>query len=46
MQGCGRLGESGLGTELTWDARRFGTLKAKVLEKQGTDRFEIILARE
>ena len=31
MQGCARLEESGLGTELTWDARQSTSLEAKVL---------------
>ena len=45
MQGRARLGESGLGVELTWDARQSTRLEAKELEEKVTDGPEIYLTR-
>ena len=46
MQGRARLRKSGLGVELTWDAKQSISLETKVFAKQGTDGLDIDLARE
>ena len=45
MQGRVRLGEFGLGAEITWDARQFSSLEVKKLEAQVTDEPVFYLAR-
>ena len=45
MQGRARLGESGLGAQLTWEARQSTSLEAEELEGQVTDMPRIYLAR-
>ena len=45
MQGRFKFKESGLGVELTWDARQSSSLEAKELEKQVTDGPGIYLTR-
>ena len=45
MQGRARLRESGLGSELSWDALQSASLESKELEEQVNDGPEIYLVR-